>query len=50
MSKILRKHSRKIGLPPGSIIYTGQPTDNEIEFSIIDYDAGYCIDALLLPA
>lgn len=38
MSKILRKHSKKVGLPPGTVVYTGKPTDKEIEFSIIDYD------------
>jgi magnesium transporter len=41
MAKLLKKHSRKIGLPPGSLIYTGIPTDKQIEISLVDYDANH---------
>lgn len=37
--KILRRRAKKVGLPPGSIIYTGNIPEQEIEISIMDYDS-----------
>lgn len=38
MSKLLRKRTKKAGLPPGSLVYTGEKVDAQVSISIIDYD------------
>ena len=39
MTRILKKRSRKFGLPPGSMIHIGNHTSEKVKISIIDYDA-----------
>lgn len=39
MTRILKKRSRKFGLPPGSLVYIGNHSSEKINVSIIDYDA-----------
>ncbi len=39
MKKFVRKRSQKIGLPPGSIVYLGEPAAREVRLSVLDYDA-----------
>ncbi len=36
--KLLKKRNRKIGLPPGTLIYTGERKPEEEKITIIDYD------------
>jgi magnesium transporter len=38
MSKLLRKRTKKAGLPPGSLVYTGEKVDAKVSITIIDYD------------
>lgn len=44
MSKILKKHSGKAGLPPGTLVHIGRVTDEKIVISIFDYSAKGCIE------
>jgi magnesium transporter len=38
MGKLIRKRAQKAGLPPGSLIYTGEKVDEKISITIIEYD------------
>ncbi|MDD2902093.1 MAG: magnesium/cobalt transporter CorA [Syntrophales bacterium] len=38
MGQLLRKHAQKTGLPPGSLIYTGDRVSAQAKISIIEYD------------
>ncbi len=38
MSKLLRKRAKKAGLPPGSLVYTGEKVDAQVSITIIEYD------------
>ena len=38
MTKLLRKHAQKTGLPPGSLVYTGDRVSEQAKISIIEYD------------
>jgi magnesium transporter len=38
MHNLFRKTSKKPGLPPGTLIYTGDKTDEKVSISLIDYD------------
>ena len=38
MSKLLRKRTKKAGLPPGSLVYTGEKVDAKVSITIIEYD------------
>jgi magnesium transporter len=38
MSKIKKKRSKKAGLPPGSLIYTGEKIHEQVEITVVDYD------------
>lgn len=44
MSKLLRKRKKKIGAPPGFLVYTGEPTTKEVKYHLIDYNAQEVID------
>src|SRR4030042_2864535 len=37
-SSDLYKRAKKAGLPPGSLVYTGEKVDEKVSISIIDYD------------
>jgi len=39
MKRLLRKKSQKVGLPPGTLIYTGEKPEVETKLSIIDYNS-----------
>lgn len=51
MAKKNRKHhtprarkkrgATQVGLPPGSLVYTGEHVDSPVEISILEYDAGH---------
>ncbi len=41
MSKILKKRSKKAGLPPGTLIHIGNFSEQQISISILDYDANH---------
>lgn len=37
VNKIMKKREKKIGLPPGTAVYTGERKEEEVRISIIDY-------------
>jgi magnesium transporter len=41
MGKLLRKRAKKAGLPPGSLVYTGEKVDTKVSITIIEYDEGH---------
>ena len=40
MSELIKKRSRKAGLPPGSLIHIGDKKKEEVKITVIDYDEG----------
>lgn len=44
MSKILKKRIKKVGLPPGTLIHTGEKGIGPIKISLIDYDANRLLE------
>jgi len=38
MGKFMRKRAKKAGLPPESLVYTGEKVDAKVSITIIDYD------------
>lgn len=44
MSKLLRKRKKKIGAPPGFLVFTGEPAIPEVKYHLIDYDPKEVID------
>ena len=38
LSRVSNKISSTIGLPPGTLIYTGKKRDEKVKISLIDYD------------
>jgi magnesium transporter len=40
MPKIMKKSSKKSGLPPGSLVYIGEKTTYKTRISVIDYSTG----------
>lgn len=42
MAKILNKHSKKRGYPPGSLIFVGKQRTAKVSIDLIKYDAGFC--------
>ena len=39
MARFVRRHSKKHGLPPGSLVFTGEEKTIPVSISVIDYDA-----------
>jgi magnesium transporter len=44
MPRNLKRRSKKAGLPPGSLIYTGDQVGGQVKINIIDYDAQECLE------
>lgn len=40
MSQLMKKRSRKSGLPPGTLVHIGEKKGEETKISVIDYDEG----------
>lgn len=38
MSRLLKKRSKKSGLPPGSLVYVGEQITKDVKITVIDYD------------
>lgn len=38
MARLSRKHSKKAGLPSGTLVYTGEKKSGKIEIHLVDYD------------
>jgi len=38
IGKIFRRYSKKIGLPPGTMVYVGEKKVEKVKVSAIDYD------------
>lgn len=44
MSKVLKKRIKKIGLPPGTLVHTGDKGIGTLKISLIDYDANQIVE------
>ncbi len=42
MSKLMKKRSRKSGLPPGALVHIGERKADEIKITVMDYDEAGC--------
>ena len=42
MLKFIKKRSKKIGLPPGTMVYVGEKKVEKIHISVLDYDHDNC--------
>ena len=38
MARVIKRESRKAGLPPGTIMYMGDKNREKVKFTVIDYD------------
>jgi magnesium transporter len=38
MAKLIKKRSRKVGLPPGTLVHIGEKKTGEVKIAVIDYD------------
>lgn len=38
MSKLIKKHSKKTGLPPGTLVYTGDIKNTEVNIEVFNYE------------
>jgi len=38
MPRIFRRRTKKAGLPPGTLVYTGEKVHGPAKITIIDYD------------
>jgi magnesium transporter len=38
MKPLIRKSRKKAGLPPGSLVYTGEKSEEKVKITILDYD------------
>ena len=50
MRKLIRRASRKAGLPPGSLIHVGERTVDKAQISVLDYAADHVEEAALTSA
>ncbi len=41
MSRLIKKRSKKAGLPPGSLIHIGEKKDEKAKMTILDYDEAH---------
>ncbi len=44
MPSITKKRTRKAGLPPESLVYTGDRVAGAVRISVIDYDADHVVE------
>ncbi|MCL4477343.1 MAG: magnesium/cobalt transporter CorA [Nitrospirae bacterium] len=42
MTKLMKKRSRKSGLPPGTLVHIGEKKTEEIKITVMDYDETSC--------
>jgi len=38
MSRFIKKRSKKVGLPPGTLVHIGEKKTDKVRITIIDYD------------
>jgi magnesium transporter len=50
MRKLIRRTSRKAGLPPGSLVHVGERTVDKTQISVLDYAADHIEEAALASA
>jgi magnesium transporter len=50
MRKLIRRTSRKAGLPPGSLVHVGERTVDKTQISVLDYAADHIEEAALTSA
>jgi len=41
MTRLMKKRSKKAGLPPGSLVHIGEKKSGDVEITIIDYDESH---------
>jgi magnesium transporter len=44
---VLKKRSKKAGLPPGSLVHIGEQKTDVMKFSVLDYDEQNCSETIL---
>lgn len=44
MPRIIKERSRKIGLPPGTLVHIGEKSDREIRIRVLDYGPAQCVE------
>lgn len=44
MARLLRKRKKKIGAPPGLLVFTGEQALPEVQYHLIDYDSTEVVD------
>ena len=42
MSTLLKKRSKKTGLPPGTLVHIGEKKIDKTKITVIDYDESHC--------
>ena len=47
MVQILKKRSQKAGMPPGSLVYTGERTKEKVDITVLDYDTSRFLEKKL---
>ena len=38
MGSLIRRSSKKSGLPPGTIVHTGEDKDRKVKITVLDYN------------
>jgi len=46
-SNIFNKYSKKVGLPPGILIYAGEERDESTKIELIDYNDTHCQESIV---
>ncbi len=41
MAKLMKKKAKKAGLPPGTLVHTGEKKTGQVKITLIDYDEGH---------
>ncbi len=41
MAKLMEKRSKKVGLPPGTLVHTGEKKTGQVKITLVDYDEGH---------
>lgn len=49
MARLIPKRKKKVGLPPGSLVYTGDKVKADIKLALLDYSETQCAENLDYP-
>ncbi|MCI0528352.1 MAG: magnesium and cobalt transport protein CorA, partial [Nitrospira sp.] len=42
MAKLMKKKSKQVGLPPGTLVHIGEKKTGQVKITLFDYDEGHC--------